>query len=409
MKKPSPRGIALLLALLLALGAAATVFYNKSRQTVNQTTETNTIITAQKKDVKISLAADGKAVFPVTNLKFNSNGMITKILVQEGQQVKQGDILARLETENLENQVKQAQANYNSAVAKYQKLVAGPSEAERQAKQVAVDNAEKALQVQQAAYDYKLSLLNDGKTTESDILAEESKLEGAKAQLETAKAQLALLTPADPYDLTTADEAVKQMEASLATANKNLREAVLVAPVSGVVAAVNGRVGELVSSSGNPLIVLAGSQEVTVDSYIIEDDIGKISVGQDAEVAFTAIPDTAYEGTVNFISPTPIIDQSGIVTYKVAVTMTAPAEEIKNGMTATVSFIAQQVKGAITVPVEAVVRVNGAPSVEVQHSDGSSEWIKVKAGLTDGKIVEIKEGLQAGDKVIIRKVVSAKQ
>ena len=74
-------------------------------------------------------------------------------------------------------------------------------------------------------------------------------------------------------------------------------------------------------------------------------------------------------------------------------------------MTAIVAFIAQQVKGVVTIPVEAVVRANGAPSVELQASDGSAGWVKVKTGLTDGKIVEIKEGLKAGDKVLIRKII----
>lgn len=392
-----------ILFLMLALAGGGSWYYLRAQKAQTPVATASTVISAQKKDVKISLAADGKADYPVTNLKFNGNGIVDAILVQEGQRVNKGDVLARLDVKNLENQVKQAEANYDSAVAKYQKLIAGPVEAERQAKQVAVDSAEKNLRVQQAAYDYKVTLMNDGKTTEADILAEELKLEGAIAQLENAKAQLALLTAVDPYDLATAEATVKQMEAALAIARNNLQEATLTSPTDGLVLSLNGKAGELLTSSNTPFIVLANGTEVTVDSYLIEDDIGKISVGQVAEVVFTSIPDKTYAGKVSSISPNAVIDQSGIVTYKTSVILSAPDESIKNGMTASVAFIAQQVKGVVTVPVEAVVRMNGTPSVEVQSSDGSTGWVKVKTGLTDGKIVEIKEGLTAGDKVLIRK------
>ena len=400
---------------VLALAGGGSWYYLREQKAQTPVAAASTVITAQKKDIKISLSNDGKTDYPVTNLKFNGNGIVEEILVQEGERVKKGDVLARLDEKNLENQVKQAEANYNSAVAKYQKLIAGPSDVERQAKQIAVDNAVKNLRVQQASYDYKVSLLNnddntkisDGKSTEGDILAEELKLEGAKAQLENAKAQLALLVPADSYDLTTASETVKQMEAALAIARNNLQDATLISPTDGMVLSNNGKEGELVTSSSTstntPFIVLANGNEVAVDSYPIEDDIGKISVGQAAEVVFTSLPDKSYEGKVSSISPNPIVDQSGIVTYKVSVLLNVPDENIKNGMTASVAFIAQQVKGVVTIPVEAVVRANGAPSVEVQASDGSTGWVKVKTGLTNGKIVEIKEGLKAGDKVLIRK------
>ena len=401
---------------VLALAGGGSWYYLREQKAQTRVDTASTVITAQKKNIKISLSNDGKAEYPVTNLKFNGNGIVEEIFVQEGQRVKKGDVLARLDVKNLENQVKQAEANYNSAVAKYQKLVAGPSDVERQAKQIAVDNAEKNLRVQQASYDYKVSLLNDektteinGKTTEGDILAEELKLEGAIAQLENAKAQLALLVPTDSYDLSTASETVKQMEAALAIARNNLKEATLISPTDGMVLSSNGKAGELVTSSSTstntPFIVLANGNEVAVDSYPIEDDIGKISVGQAAEVVFTSLPDKTYEGKVSSISPNPVVDQSGIVTYKVSVILNAPDEDLKNGMTASVAFIAQQVKGVVTIPVEAVARVDGAPRVEVQSPDGSTGWVKVKTGLTDGKIVEIKEGLKAGDKVLIRKTI----
>lgn len=416
MRKP-PKSIMISVILIVLLGSG-TIYYYKSSQAKANVTPTFTTVTVVKKDVKIALSADSKADSPVRNLKFSGNGLLEDLFVQEGQEVHKGDVLARLDSSNLENQVKQAEANYNVAVAKYQRILEGPSDVDLQAKKVLVASAEENLKVEQAVYDYKLKSLNDvssnnGKTTDGDILAEEIKLKAAKAQMETAKAQLAQLTPPNQYDLAAAQETVNQLAASLAIARKNLTDTSLIAPADGLVMAVNGDVGELItstvsgndSSSGTGFIVLADNQTIKVIANVIEDDIGKITLGQEVEVSFNAQQDTTFTGKVTSISPNPVIDQSGIVTYEVSASLANPENTIRSGMTGSVSFISRQVKGVLTIPVEAVVRVNGSPSVEVQHPDGTIGSVTVKTGLTDGKIVEVKSGLNGGDKVLIKKQV----
>ena len=416
MRRP-PKSIMISVILIVLLGSG-TIYYYKSSQAKAKVAPTFTTVTAVKKDVKIALSADSKADSPVRNLKFSGNGLLEDLFVQEGQEVHKGDVLARIDSSNLENQVKQAEANYNAAVAKYQRILEGPSAVDIQAKKVLVASAEENLKVEQAVYDYKLKSLNDvssnnGKTTDGDILAEEIKLKAAKAQLETAKAQLAQLTPPNQYDLAAAQETVNQLAASLAIARKNLTDTSLVAPADGLVMAVNGSVGELItstvsgsdSSSGTGFIVLADNQTIKVIANVIEDDIGKITLGQEVEVSFNAQQDTTFTGKVTSISPNPVIDQSGIVTYEVSASLANPENTIRSGMTGSVSFISLQVKGVLTIPVEAVVRVNGSPSVEVQHPDGTSGYVTVKTGLTDGKIVEVKSGLNGGDKVLVKKQV----
>lgn len=420
MRKP-PKSIMISVILIVLLGSGTAIYFYKSSQAKANVTPTFTTVTVVKKDVKIALSADSKADSPVRNLKFSGSGLLEDLFVQEGQAVHKGDVLARLDSSNLENQVKQAEANYNVAVAKYQRVLEGPSDVDLQAKKVLVTSAEENLKVEQAVYDYKLKSLNDvssnnGKTTDGDILAEEIKLKASKAQLETAKAQLAQLTPPNQYDLAAAQETVNQLAASLAIARKNLQDTSLVAPADGLVMAVNGSVGELITSTASGsdssasagFIVLADNQYVEAIAKVIEDDIGKITLGQDVEVSFNALQDTTFTGKVTSISPNPVIDASGIVTYEVSAILANPENTIKSGMTGSVSFISHQVKGVLTIPVEAVGRVNGTPSVEVQNPDGTSGYVPVKTGLTDGKIVEVKSGLNGGDKVLIRKQVKNK-
>ena len=286
MQKPA-KSILIFIIFIVTLGSGTAIYYYQNLQSKAKVGPTYTTATVIKKDVQVALSEDGKADMTVRNLKFNGSGILKELDTQEGQVVHKGDVLARLDTTNLENQVKQAEANYNAAIAKYQRLVEGPSAVDIQARQVAVDSAAENLKVEQAAYDFKVKSLNDGKTTEGDILTEESKLKAAKAQLDTAKVQLAqLITPPDQYDLAAAKEADNQMAASLAIAQKNLADASLVAPADGLVMAVNGNIGELISSSASTssstnsnssadtaFIVLADNQNVNVLSNVIEDDI----------------------------------------------------------------------------------------------------------------------------------------
>ena len=403
MKKSSKKGLGIGIALVV-IAAVVGGYYYFSAPAEAEVEETVTKAVVEKKDIIIGMAADGTVEYAETDLKFSGSGVLKEIYVEEGQEVHRGDVLAKLDDQSLQNQVTQSLANYNIAVEKYEKLLAGPSDADVQSKQVAVDNAENNLRIQQTIYDYKLSLYNEGKISESDLLSEEAKLEGAKAQLATAESQLVLLMEIDPYDLESAKQSVEQAAASLATARENLNDAVLVAPADGVIFAINGNVGEYLSSGGSSFIQL-GATQPTVQASVIEEDISKVVIGQTVEVEFIALPDVLYSGIVTAISPNPTIDQTGIVTYQVSMALDQPDETIKNGMTAEINFISQQAKDVLTAPVEAIKRTDGVSKVEVDKGNGLTEFVEVKTGLTDGRTVEIKTGLQEGDQVLIRKTV----
>lgn len=518
-------------ALVIVLAAAGVYYfyyYKAMAVSASQIEEIKTL-TARKQDIKIGISADGKSSYSVVNLRFNTSGILSKVFVSEGQKVKKGDMLAKLDENNLQYQIRQAEANYNSAIAKLERIKSGTSPAEIQSRQVAVDNALRALNAAQQYYNYKSSLDVDGNLnsqldkaqqnynaavrnynqlnskieekqdivdranydltvaqqyytsrvidfsqgklsdaeikTESEklqsvkdrlakaetelyalqtalsydlynaeqlvkdtystlytaindlkktglsggeLINEKSKVESAKAQLETAKAQLELAKlPVDPNDIKTAEEAVNIAKASLDMARNNLNETVLKAPIDGTVFLVNGKVGELVSSNSGAsgFIILADTNHISVEANILEDDIGKIKIGQETEITFNAIQDEVFKGKISYISLNPIVDQSGIVTYSANISVENKNDSIKNGMTASMLFIIEQAKGVVTIPNETVKRVDNSPSVEIQGKDGAITWQKIKTGLTDGVNVEVKEGLKEWDKVIVRKAV----
>ena len=81
-------------------------------------------------------------------------------------------------------------------------------------------------------------------------------------------------------------------------------------------------------------------------------------------------------------------------------------ERIRSGMTASLSLIFQKAAGVVTIPNEAVKRVDRTSVVEVRNTDGTTEIRKISTGLTDGVRVEVTEGLKAGETLVIRKAVS---
>lgn len=397
MKKYFAVSVVLLLAI-----ASIIAYYYKPSKTSSEQKEIKTA-TALKEDLKVSISSEGFVNIPVYNLNFKSSGILSEVYVKEGDWVKKGQILAKLDSKNLEFQLEQAKSNYYAAIARYNKTISGASNVDIITKQIAVDNAKNALAIQEQIYNYKLSLFNEGKLSESELLLEKSKLESAKAQLATAQAQLEASKYIDPNDVAASKESLNLAKAQYEIAKNNLNESKLVSPIDGKILAINSKPGEFINSSNsqNPFIIIGLNNNVIVESNLLEDEINKIKVGQEVNLSFNAILNQTFVGKVVSISSIPQKDSSGIVSYKVFIQVSNPTIEIKQGMTAEVEFISKQVKDVIAIPNSAVKRINGKTIVEVLNSDGSIITKEIKVGFTDGTKVEVKEGLNQGEKVIL--------
>lgn len=146
---------------------------------------------------------------------------------------------------------------------------------------------------------------------------------------------------------------------------------------------------------------------VYVAANVLELDMANISTGQEVEVKFEARPGKTYTGRVTEIENLPVNDPGGIVAYKVTARLSDPDDSIRSGMTAIVSFIIEQKKDVLIIPNQAVKRVEGAQVVDKVNPDGSIANWKIKTGFTDGRNVEVLEGLNPGDKIIISSSTSA--
>lgn len=210
--------------------------------------------------------------------------------------------------------------------------------------------------------------------------------------------------------------AVSDANSQLNDANNQLNEMTVNAPVGGIVTAVNNSNGDSVSGSKSVLtIVDMSSMKVKVS--VDELDIGKVKVGQKADVKFDAIKDKTYEGTVETIAQAGT-SSNNVTTYDVVVALKDPTG-IKLGMNANVTISVESKDNALVIPTEALVESNGQKFVRVVSTDSttasntsetnsstqnnqSSKLTDIKTGLENENYIEVTEGLKEGDKVQIK-------
>ncbi len=218
----------------------------------------------------------------------------------------------------------------------------------------------------------------------AQVAAQEANVAAAKAGLDRANARLT------------------QAQAQAQMAGVKLDDATLTAPFAGVVADVNAKVGELVSTA--PVVNLIDITKFAVEITVDEVDVAQVAVGQPVAVLVDALGEPALQGAVVRIAPQATIN-NGVVSYKVTVEATPDQRVVKSGMTASAQIITAQAKNAIGLPRAAVHLVDGVQKVTVVKN-GVREVRTVETGVRGDDLVEIKSGVVAGDVIEIDGEVS---
>jgi macrolide-specific efflux system membrane fusion protein len=175
----------------------------------------------------------------------------------------------------------------------------------------------------------------------------------------------------------------------------------LLAPVNGVIILKNIERGQTVTAT-DPILTM--SDRLIVKAQVDETDLAEVKLGQPVDIALDAYPKDALKGKVlriAFDSKT----VNNVTTYEVHILPESVPAFMKSGMTTNVSFLISEKSNVLVVPAAAVRRDGGRSKVLVpgEGKEGSRP-VEVKVGITDGKRVEIVEGLKEGDKVMVPKV-----
>lgn len=193
-----------------------------------------------------------------------------------------------------------------------------------------------------------------------------------------------------------AETAKARADDELAALVAQREQASLIAPVDGVVTVVAIQVG--VDAPAGAAISIASST-LAVTTSVVESDVAKISAGQAATVSIDALGAT-LAGTVSAIAPTAESAASGVVAYAVAVTLEAPPDGLRPGMSADVTIVTATASGVLAIPSRALSGAAGSYTVRVVAADSSVEVRQVGVGLVTSSLAEVTSGLSAGETVV---------
>ncbi|MGD8463706.1 MAG: efflux RND transporter periplasmic adaptor subunit [Anaerolineae bacterium] len=389
-----------------------------------------------------------------TTLSFKNPGRVAEVLVTEGQSVSAGEVLARLETSDLEFAIAQAemalasaqnqllriqqgpaeydiaaaQAALQSAQAAYDRLVSGPTQEEVRVARANLDQALANLEQAQAAYDQvadrpNVAMLPQALQLEQATIAAEvaqanfdltmrepSAAERAAARSNIVQAEAALARLQEGVadeDLRASQLQVEQAQLSLDQAVHQLDGTELTAPHAGTITLVGIKEGEL--SGGQPAFFLTDLSQYHIEVTVDEIDIGRVAEGQAVTITLDALPDETLSGYVDHIADTAQLD-TGVVTYAVTIRLNPTTAPLRVGMTTNVDIVTEERDDVLLVPNRfiRIDRTTGQAFVERAQGD-QVQPTEIQIGLRDETSSEVLAGLEEGDTVVLVQQSSQEQ
>ncbi len=442
--------IALLVGLLLiaAIGTFAGIRYNQRGIVTVQTGK------ASRQDLASLVTASGE-IKPRTYINLGTNALgparITSIFVVEGNRVRKGQTLAKLESVQAESDVAAQTAAVSTSQADSSASEAGVRAADENIT-TAIAGVERAkAEVERAKLDYDRSeQLNNAKLIASQefdakrmaLVAQKAGLAEAEARVNQAKAQRTQLAA----QLSSSQRRIGQVQANLRRASDILDKYNVYAPLDGMVTNLPVRVGETVvpgfqNSASSTIMTIADMSLITAEVKVDETDIVNVKLDQIADITIDAIPGKTFKGHVIEIGNTAILRSTGLAAsqsavssqeakdFKVVIALDAPPEDIRPGLSCTTKIITATRKNVVTIPIQALtVRQKGdleakldkdgkpipptpgTPAVERARkeeiqgvffiSGEKAEFRKVETGITGATDIEVISGLNESDQII---------
>jgi HlyD family secretion protein len=252
----------------------------------------------QKRTITETVNASGK-IFPEDEVKVSPDisGVITELTVQEGDTVKRGQLLARIDPDVYNIQRSQAASGVAQSQAQVSSVQAQVSNA-----QAALDALDAQMEQAQKAYDRSKKLFDDKVISRSEMDVAETSLKAAKANYNAAKEGIR----STKANVKSAQANVQTAQASLQRANKDLSRTAIVAPRDGVVSLLNVKKGESVSGNsftvGTEILRIADMSKIEIRVDVGENDIPKVKLGDSAIVKVDAYNDRKFKGIVTQIA-----------------------------------------------------------------------------------------------------------
>ena len=354
----------------------------------------------EKGDLAKSVVATGK-VTPITKVEVKSkaSGIVKNLLVEYGDTVKKGQLLAQLDKVEIEAQVDQSRAALQAAQANY-----ASSQADFERAKVDAEGPDVPLL--KRAYDRAVEMAKDGVVSESALDDAQKNYQMAQNKQNVARAQMMVLKA----KIAQSQAEMVRDQANLKQLEEQLSYTDIVSPIDGIVLSRDVEMGDAVSSilvlgsSATLVMTLGDTSEVYVKGKVDESDIGKVYLGQPARIKVESFKDKTFNGKVTKISPMGV-EKDNVTTFEVRVSISNEKRILKALMTANAEIVLEEHKGVLVIPEGAIV-YNKDKSTAVQLPDPTNEKgmrkLAIVTGISNGAKTEVVKGLTEGQQVILQ-------
>lgn len=414
--------IIILVVVILGLVAAAIIKGRTASKGERVTTEEVT-----RRTIKEMVAASGK-VFPQTEVKISSDvsGEIVELFVEEGDSVVVGQLLANIDPEAIESQVERGRASVNTAKAQL-------ANARSQVKNLIAQREQIEAQLKNAReiYERNKELYADGVISEAELQQSESSFESLQANLRSSIASI----EAAEENVKASEFSVKSAQATLDELRTSLRRTSIYSPMNGIVSMLSVEEGERVvgtiQMAGTEMMRIANLNAMEVRVDVSENDIPRVSIGDEVNIEVDAYIDRVFKGSVTQIansasnSATATLTSDQVTNFEVRINIAASSYQdlitpskpypFRPGMSASVEINTSTRKDVPTIPIQAVTtrekqEVYGEDAdlddpeepIEVvfQVVNDTVTLATVTTGIQDDSFIEIIKGLEVGEEVV---------
>jgi HlyD family secretion protein len=387
--------VSIVVAILLIFVGALTAFTRGGTKI-----DPSKLAKVEQGDLAKSVVATGK-VTPITKVEVKSkaSGIVKKLYVDYGDRVKQGQLLAQLDKDEIQAEVDQSRATLQSSDAN---LTSSQADYER----AKVDAEGPDVPLLKREYDRSVEMAKDGVVSAQALDDADRNYQMALNKQNVAKAQVTVLKA----KIAQAQADVVHNRANLAQLEEQLSYTDITSPIDGIVLSRDVEIGDAVSSilvlgsSATLIMTLGDTSQVYVKGKVDESDIGKVYLGQPARIKVESFKDKTFYGKVTKISPMGV-EKDNVTTFEVRVSINNPGGELKAEMTANAEIILEEHKDVLQIPEGAIIYdKDKKASVDIpdpKAKDGMKK-VAINIGISNGAKTEVLSGLKLGDQVVLQ-------
>ncbi|MGA9527793.1 MAG: efflux RND transporter periplasmic adaptor subunit [Terriglobales bacterium] len=354
----------------------------------------------ERGDLAKSVVATGK-IWPITQVEIKSkaSGIVKKLYVDYGDQVKKGQILCELDRDEIQARVDQARAQLEASEASLNGTRADLVRAR-------VDAEGPDVPLLKRAFERAQGMAKEGVVSASALDDAQKNYELALNKQNVAKAQLQVLQA----KIGQAQGQVSQDRANLKQLEEQLGYTTIESPLDGIVLSRDVQIGDAVSSilvlgsTATLVMTLGDTSEVYVKGKVDESDIGKVYLGQPARIKVESFKDKTFTGKVTKISPMGV-EKDNVTTFEVRVSINNPEGMLKAMMTANAEIILEEHKNVLQIPEGAIIYdkdKNASVEIPALKAKDGKKKIAVNIGISNGAKTELLKGLKEGDQVVLQ-------